>query len=81
LTSVQFVFGKPPVLKSRESIVIAGDEPRCLAIREFHGEYGVLGPELRIKRKGFALNCGFEMSTVFRALASDALTIGSALGS
>src|SRR6266699_213333 len=38
LTSVEFVFGKTPVLKSRESIVIAGDEPGCLAIREFHGE-------------------------------------------
>jgi len=59
LASVQFVFGKTPIFKSKKGIVIARDEPGCLAIREFQWEHRSLGPELRIERIRICLEFRF----------------------
>lgn len=59
LPGVQFVFGKPSIPKSREGIVVARDEPRGLAIGEFHREHRFFGPKPRVKRIGIRLELRF----------------------
>ncbi len=50
LTSVQSILGKPLIFENRNGIVVACDEPGCLAISEFHREDRLLGSDVRIKR-------------------------------